>query len=120
VFIVLVNSRDQLLVEGQLCPVGDLRDRTKRFIMNNGKDPSLSDNPQEATVSFKADKGTTYETYIKVYNELKGAYNDLHNEQAELLYGMPMMKLDTAGRNEIKRVIPWRLSEAEPSNIGGL
>ena len=48
-------------------------DLTKQFINNNGVDPHQSDNPQVAVVSFKGDRGTSYDMYIQVYNELRGA-----------------------------------------------
>src|SRR5688572_25750271 len=37
---VLVNANNQLLVEGDLLRVNQLRDKTKKFITNNGVDPN--------------------------------------------------------------------------------
>ena len=79
----------KLLVENELCPIEELRTRTIEFIDNNGRNPELSDSPQKAVVSFKADRGTSYERYIDVYNELKASYNTLRDatlsEPMELL-----------------------------------
>ena len=62
------------------------------FIDNNGdgscdvckgsRNPESSDNPAKAIISLQNDRGTSYETYIKVQNELVAAYNDLRDELA--------------------------------------
>ncbi len=117
---VNLNSRDQLLVEEELMEVGQLRDLTKRFITNNGADPSMSDNAQEAIVSFKGDRGTSYDAYISVYNELRGAYNDLRNESASRRFGKTYNDLDSTNKEEIKDEFPMRISEAEPTEYGGI
>lgn len=117
---VNVNSRDQLLVEEELMDVKELRTFTKKFINNNGSDPSMSDSPLEAIVSFKGDRGTSYNMYIGVYNELRGAYTELRNEASRKKFGKPMDELtDTSRINEIKDLYPIRISEAEPTEFGG-
>jgi len=116
---VNVNSRDQLLVEEELVEVRELREATMRFIDNNGVDPTQSDSPQEAIVSFKGDRGTSYDMYINVYNELRGAYNDLRDNASNRKFGKMYEDLiDTASINEIKAMYPIRISEAEPTDFG--
>lgn len=123
---VLINSRNQLLVEEELDDIDNLRKRTVEFLSNNGRNPELSTNPQEAVVSFKGDVGTSYETYIQVYNELRGAYNDLRNDLTRKKTNGRVSKfsdLDRATRDsilieEIKFEMPIRLSEAEPTKLG--
>ena len=41
-FVVLVNAKDQLLVEEELMDISQLREGTKAFLDNWGKDPNLS------------------------------------------------------------------------------
>ena len=116
---VNVNSRDQLQVEEEVTEVRELRAITKRFINNNGADPSFSDSPQEAIVSFKGDRGTSYDMYINVYNELRASYNDLRDEASTRKFGKPFGDLiDTTQINEIKDMYPIRISEAEPTDFG--
>jgi biopolymer transport protein ExbD len=116
---VNVNSRDQLLVEEELMDVKELRSATMKFIDNNGLDPAMSDSPQEAIVSFKGDRGTSYEMYIEVYNELRGAYNDLRDNVSKRKFGKIYEDLiDTAQINEVKQLYPIRISEAEPTDFG--
>ena len=39
IYVVLVNSSDQLLVEGELMDISQLRAGARAFINNNGRDP---------------------------------------------------------------------------------
>ena len=122
---VLVNSRNELLVEEERFDIEELRDYTKTFIMNEGRDPKMSDSPQKAIVSFKGDVGTSYDTYIQVYNELRGAYNELRDDLAKKKSGgrkpfyldLDPLTRDSIIRDEIKLLLPIRLSEAEPTNF---
>ncbi len=124
---VLINSRNQLLVEEELADIKDLRKLARDFVMNNGRNPEWSDSPQKAVISFKGDVGTSYDMYIQVYNELRGAYNDLRNEMTRQKTSGRVARYvdldpttrDSLIREEIKIAIPARLSEAEPTKLGG-
>ncbi len=123
---VLINSRNQLLVEEELFDIDELRGFAKEFIMNNGRDPELSDSPQQAIISFKGDVGTSYDMYIQVYNELRGAYNELRDDLTKQKTSGRITRYndldpatrDSVLREEIKFLIPARLSEAEPTKLG--
>lgn len=80
VFKVLVNSRNQLLVEEEPMGITQLRESAKEFIDNKGKDREMSDSPQDAAVSFKTDRGTQYAVYVRVLDEIKAAYHELRAE----------------------------------------
>ena len=119
VFQVLVNAQNQLLVENKLAKVEDLRDMAKEFIMNPSGNPELSEAPNAAIISLKNDRGTNYKTYIEVYNELKAAYNELWDEEAQATLGKSYSDdLPKAQRDKIKAKIPFVLSEAEPTAFG--
>ncbi|WP_033957445.1 ExbD/TolR family protein [Psychroserpens jangbogonensis] len=92
IFTVLLNGKDQLLVEDELMKIEDLRDAAVTFLDNGGdgsctyckgaKDPRSSDNPDKAIISLKNDRQTSYAAYITVQNELVAAYNQLRNRRA--------------------------------------
>ena len=92
IFTVLLNGKDQLLVEEELMEIKDLRAAAIEFLDNNGdgtctyckgtKNSSSSDNPDKAIISLKNDRETSYATYISVQNELVAAYNVLRNRRA--------------------------------------
>ena len=87
IYSVLVNANNDLLVRKNPMAVRDLREDTKLFITNPNNDPTLSDSPTQAIVSLKNDRGTSYKAYMEVYNELRAAYNEIWDEQAQIRYG---------------------------------
>lgn len=119
VYAVLVNAQNQLLVRGEITSIDDLRKNAKEFIANPTQRPDLAEKPTKAIISLKNDRGTEYKTYLQVYNELKGAYNELWDELCKRKYGIPYSDdLPYAYRKAIKSEIPFVLSEAEPTNFG--
>ena len=107
-FTVLINGKDQLLVEDELMELKDLRKAATAFLDNGGgtdnegnkcdychgkKDPSSSDHPDKAIISLKNDRETTYSVYISVQNELVAAYNDLRDRRAQDLYGITFKEM---------------------------
>ena len=118
VFSVLVNSNNELLVRGEPMDKADLRERTKEFITNPDRREDLSESPANAIISLKNDRGTEYETYLTVYNELKAAYNEIWEEASQLQYGRPYEKLSFDMKKTIRADIPLVISEAEPTDFG--
>lgn len=128
---VLVNRNNQLAINGELADVSTLKERTKEFILNpsNSEDlpqKELKEIPffgnveiSKGIVSLQSDKGTSYEMYIAVQDQLTAAYNELRNMKANEKWGKNYDALDTEQQDAIKSVIPMQISEAEPKNIGG-
>ena len=138
VFQVLVNANDDLLVEGETMLVSNLRAKAKLFIVGDASDESMpefkyTDVPllgrmlvSKQIVSLQNDRGTSYEMYIKVQNELVGAYNEVREEYAQQKFGKTMQQLEDAAQatelfkeqlKAVKKVYPQRISEAEPKNV---
>jgi biopolymer transport protein ExbD len=139
VFPVLVNAHDDLLVEGEPMLVSNLRAEAKLFIVGDASDESMpefkdTDVPllgrmpvSKQIVSLQNDRGTSYEMYIKVQNELVGAYNEVREEYAQRKFGKTMQQLEDGAQateqfeqqlKAVKKVYPQRISEAEPKNVG--
>jgi biopolymer transport protein ExbD len=119
IYVVLINSNNQLLVENEFMDISQLRAGAKTFIDNNGKNPESSDNPQKAIVSLQNDRGTSYDMYIQVQNELAAAYRELRDTKALQQFGMRFGDLSKTKQKEIRKEYPQKISEAEPKNIGG-
>lgn len=144
VFVVLANANDQLLVEGQLMEIRDLRAAAKEFIANPQRKENLPEFKEmdvdllgrvpvsKQVISLQNDNGTSYDLYIQVQNELEGAYNELRDELSmakfNIHYDVLEEKADPEGDNDLKaqemikairEVYPQRISEAEPKNVGG-
>ena len=98
------------------------------------KDRSSSDNPEKAIISLKNDRETDYKVYISVQNELVAAYNVLRDREftkkfpndrmsfveANKMYSdprtNPKVKISLKPKlDEIKKMFPQKLSEAEPN-----
>jgi len=125
IFKVLINSQDRLLVEDEpLRDVSALREMAKTFITNNGKDPQSSDSPEDAVISLKTDRGTSYEIFVNVLDELQGAYYELRAEKVGIT-SEEYRNLDQKDPNQKEMYdtgregLPMNISIAEPSNIGG-
>ena len=137
VFEVLVNANDNLLVEGEITSILDLRQKAKEFIIGNPTDesmpevviqevPLLGTYPvSKQIVSLQNDRGTSYEMYIKVQNELVAAYNEVRNEFGMKQFGKTYKQLEEqSGKSKtaelqldaVRDVYPQRISEAEPKN----
>ena len=119
IYVVLINANNQLLVEGELMDISQLRDGAKEFIDNNGRNPNSSENPEKAIISLQNDRGTEYMTYIRVQNELAAAYNELRNNAAVADFGESYANLNKTQKKMIRKMYPQKISEAEPKNIGG-
>lgn len=126
-FKILVNSNDKLLVEGEpLTDVNQIREMVRTFVLNNGRDPESSDSPEDAIVSFRTDRGTSYEMFIGVLDEVQGAYYEIYSERAGIgvdEWRRISDKRETPKEEELyeqaREGIPMNISIAEPANIGG-
>jgi len=147
IFKILVNSSDRILIEDE--PVTDLtglRDQVKEFVLNFGKvdEESMalyntlpaslkalakqsdisSDNPTEAVISFKADRGTSYDIYIGILDELQGAYYEIYGDRvgltADEFRALDRKKPDDMELySKARDGFPMNISIAEPTKIGG-
>jgi biopolymer transport protein ExbD len=133
-FKVQLNSADQLLVEGDwMDDVSGLKDQIKEFVLNNGANPNLSDNPHKAIVSFKTDRGTSHKRFVEILNIIQASYNDIYAERAGVtnvrwreiasdLQDPENSRLYDIGRGKKgdgSLEIPMNISIAEPTKIGG-
>ncbi len=132
IFKVLVNSADRLLVEGKEIDIRSLKDETKIFFLNPYNDPDLPEKRKETiellgeidvskgVVSLKNDRGTSYQMYIKVQNELTKAFREMRDEMSAMYFGVKFSQLvDEKKIQAIQKAIPIAISEAEPEDIGG-
>lgn len=119
-FKILINAQDQYLVEGDIrTDVLGLSEEVKTFVMNRGKNPSLSDSPKDAIISIKASRGTSYQHYIAALDEVKRAYYSIYGDRVGLS-PEAYVKLDRKNPRELKlyqqgkQDIPMNISIAEP------
>lgn len=118
-FTVQINSADQFMVNGEVrSSLKGLREEIKTFVLNHGRDKTLSDNPEKAVVSFKADRGATHRAYIYALDEIQAAYYELYAERAgisvESFRNLDLSRAnDRALHEKGKKGIPMNISIAE-------
>jgi biopolymer transport protein ExbD len=132
VFEVLINSRNLLLVENQYMNLRDLKEATKLFLQNPLNEATLPELEmmeveffgvypvaKNAVISLQSDRGTQYQMYLNVQNELQAAVTELRNEISLKQFNKKYDELDKEQQAAVKFIYPQRISEAEPRNIGG-
>ncbi|NDV58692.1 biopolymer transporter ExbD [Bacteroides sp. 519] len=129
--VVFLNKDDQLMVGDDYIQVSDLRKRVKEFVSNPYNDDKLPEKKakdipyfgsmevtDQHVISLMNDRGTSYQAYISVQNELVAAYNELRNEVAQKKWGQDYVALNEEQQKAIRDIYPQRISEAEPKNYG--
>jgi biopolymer transport protein ExbD len=129
VWVVLVNSNDQLMVEGEQMPISLLKDKTKEFLVNPNNKPNLPEKRKEiiepfgevevskGIISIKNDRSTSYGTFIKVMNELIAAGNEVKDEFSMKHFGKKYDDLPKHLQSAVKDAVPAVISESEPMHI---
>lgn len=145
--VVLVNSNDETMVASQvetdwyqndaeLLGRGNkmsLKDKVKEFVLNVNNNPLLPEISEEDfgspigivpvtgshVISLQNDATTSYKTYIAVQNELVRAYNELRQEGAKKYFNIDYENLSEDQKEQINKLYPQRISEAEPKNFMG-
>ncbi|MEM1214432.1 MAG: biopolymer transporter ExbD [Bacteroidota bacterium] len=116
-FRVALNANDQLLVRSEPTSIEYLRERAKTFIMNPDNRPDLAAKPNRAVISLVNDRSTSYDAYLSVYNELKGAYEELWEAAAQQQFRRSYERLTLSEQKRIRSAIPMVISEAEPVDL---
>lgn len=131
--VVKINSANQLMVQGQLLDIKQLRAKAKEFIKNENDDATLPKLVEEDfgepigvvkytkdhVISVQNDVDTQYQAYLDVQNELVAAYNELRDECARQYFHKAYAELDEDQQKQVQKVYPQKISEAEPKNYGG-
>lgn len=148
VLVVLINRDDQLMVEGEVIGLRELREKTIEFFSNPNLDEDLPEMEakliefppgvsariptgeieimvSKGVVSLQNDRSTTYGKYLEVQDVLVASVNELRNQLALDYFGRkydemnPRNFVDEKIMEGIREVYKMNISEAEPKNIGG-
>ncbi|MBQ5688659.1 MAG: biopolymer transporter ExbD [Bacteroidales bacterium] len=124
---VMINKYDKLLVNGKPGDVATLKDLTKEFITPRPNDEAAPEVEvknielvgdvmlSKGVVSLQNDRGTSYVMYISVQNELARAFNEMKDEMSMKYFNQNYADLKDEDKiNAINKIVPVRISEAEP------
>lgn len=133
--LVFVSKSNYIMAGGQQMDIHQLKDKAKEFILNPMDDENLPEKKMkefelpdgskwtypvsDGVISLQTDRGTSYETYIMVQNELTRAYNEIRDEAAMRKFGVKFADLKEEERKIVTQAVPQSISEAEPRNVTG-
>ena len=129
IIIVRINSADKLFAGSEAMDISMLKDKIKEFLTNPSNDPNLPEKePKEiegktytvskGVISLQNDRGTSYQAYIAVQNELVKAVNELRDDFAYKEFGKKFSRLSEDEQDIVKKAVPQNISEAEPKDTG--
>lgn len=129
---VRINAAGNLLCGDDFVEISQLCDRAKEFIKNEDNRPNLPEKhvknidllgqcviTDKHVISVQTDRGTSYNIYFQVQNELIRAYNELRDELSKAKFGRVYAALSDEQQAAIREYYPQKISEAEPKNYGG-
>ena len=129
IVVVRINAQDRILAGGVPMDITQVKDQIKEFIVNPANSESLPEKEMKdiegfgqyavskGVVSLQNDRGTSYNSYLQVQNELVKAVNELRDEWAMANYGKAYLKLDEDQQGIVRKAVPQNISEAEPKDV---
>jgi len=128
---VFINTSNQILCGGEYIELSQLKDKAKAFILNERNDEHLPEKVAEDVpyfgnmmitkfhiISLQNDRGTRYQAYLDVQNELTAAYNELRNDLSRGRFGKKFDDLDDEQQKAVITIYKLNISEAEPKSYG--
>ena len=129
IIVVKINSADRLLAGSEPMDVSQLKDKIKEFLTNPNNDPTLPEKEEieienfgtcqvsKGVISLQNDRGTSYQAYMAVQNELVKAVNELRDDFAMANFAKTYAKCNEDEQAIVRKAIPQNISEAEPKDV---
>lgn len=129
IIVVKVNSADRLMAGNEPIDVSLLKYKIKEFLVNANNDPKLPEKEMKniegygeypvskGVISIQNDRGTSYNMYIAVQNEIVKAIDELRDDFSKANYGKAYLNLDEDKQKIVREAIPQNISEAEPKDV---
>lgn len=126
---VKINSNDRVIAGGQIMEISEIKDKIVEFVTNPMNLDNLPEKEMKeiegfgqypvskGVVSLQNDRGTSYNSYLRVQNELVKAFNEIRDDFAVKNYGKKYNALDEEKQKIVRDAIPQSISEAEPKDI---
>jgi biopolymer transport protein ExbD len=110
---VLVNENGDVLIDGNVIPVFQIKDMLKARIASKNDLPKN----KKMIVSLKTDRKTVYNVYIAALDQIKLAYFEVRDEYSNGKYGKKYGDLNEEQQADVKEVVPIIISIAEPELV---
>jgi len=110
---VLINENGDVLIDGNVIPVFQLKDNLKARIASKIDLPKS----KKLIVSLKTDRKTIYNTYITALDQIKLAYFEVRDQYSKDKFARKFNDLDEEKQTMAKDAVPIIISIAEPEAI---
>jgi biopolymer transport protein ExbD len=116
-----INDNDDLFINGKQAEIKGLKEKVKDFLLKGAQQEEIEidglgkQSKTLGAIYLTNGRGTSYNFYIKVQNEVIAAYAELRDERSQELFGKSYRNLSKEEGKVIKTLIPQRLFEFEPS-----
>jgi biopolymer transport protein ExbD len=133
ILVVLINSTNQILCGTDYIQLAQLKDKVKEFVDNPTNNEHMPEKievdvpyfgnrlvTKNHVISLQNDRGTSYQSYIDVQNEIAAAYNELRDDISMQKFGKNFVSLDEEQQKAVQLIYPQKISEADPKNYGGV
>ena len=129
IIIVKINSQDRLFAGNEPIDVSRLKYKIKEFLLNPNDDPKLPEKEMKdiegfgqypvskGVISLQNDRGTSYQAYIAVQNEIVRAINEIREDFCRANYGKAYANLTEEQQEIVREAVPQLISEAEPKDV---
>ncbi len=123
---VKVNNLNEIMINKDIYKINDVRKITTDFLtgirINNKTPETKIENiayigefdVSQGIISLQNDRGTSYNMYIQVLNEITAAGNKVRNDLSRQYFGKQYSELSEKYKNSVNQAIPCIISEAEP------
>lgn len=129
---VRLDGNGRVMIGDEVIAQNQLKQRAEEFIANAQDNPNLPEKYEKNikllgpcmvtakhVISIQSERGTSYDAYFGVLNELVRAYNELRNQLAVNRFGHTFAACSAEQKEAIRDYYPQKISEAEPVNNGG-
>ena len=126
---VKISKSDRIFAGSQAVDISQVKDKVVEFILNPTNNESLPEKVMtevagfgqypvsQGVVSLQNDRGTSYNAYIQVQNEIIRAYDEVRDAFAMKNFGKKYASLDDQKQKIVRDAIPQTISEAEPKDV---
>jgi biopolymer transport protein ExbD len=124
---IVIDKDNGIRYGEQTLTLPDLKSIVKTFIDNPNDVDFLSQKEEKEiagignyrisskhNILLETSRDARYQTYLSVLNAMTGAYNELRNEAALVLWKQPFDRLTPEQKTAVREIYPQHISEKEP------
>jgi beta-lactamase regulating signal transducer with metallopeptidase domain len=130
VLVILMNRKDQYLVENQHKKGNDIKQLVKNYLHginpDGGTGPDCSEKEipligkikvSDGMIMYKHDIASSEEMINSTLQAIGEAYLEVHNEKAQILFGQDYFELEEVKQKAVNMAVPVWFSFDKPKNV---